>query len=61
MLESLMLAEGRTVPKHDLLDHVYGTGADVDETAIEVHVSPACAKRLKPHGPPLIRVRRGMG
>ena len=43
-------AEGRTVPKHDLLDHVYGTGADVDETAIEVHVS-RLRKRLKPHGP----------
>jgi len=59
VLESLMLAEGRTVPKHDLLDHVYGTGADVDETAIEVHVS-RLRKRLKPHGL-MIRVRRGMG
>jgi DNA-binding response OmpR family regulator len=59
MLESLMLAEGRTVSKHDLLDHVYGTGADVDETAIEVHVS-RLRKRLKPHGL-MIRVRRGMG
>jgi DNA-binding response OmpR family regulator len=59
VLESLMLAEGRTVSKHDLLDHVYGTGADVDETAIEVHVS-RLRKRLKPHGL-MIRVRRGMG
>lgn len=59
VLESLMLAEGRTVPKHDLLDHVYGTGSDVEETAIEVHVS-RLRKRLKPHGL-LIRVRRGMG
>ncbi len=59
VLESLMLAEGRTVSKADLLDHVYGTGADVDETAIEVHVS-RLRKRLKPHGIS-IRVRRGMG
>ena len=59
VLESLMLAEGRTVSKHDLLDHVYGTGADVDDTAIEVHVS-RLRKRLKPHGL-MIRVRRGMG
>jgi DNA-binding response OmpR family regulator len=59
VLESLLLAEGRTVSKADLLDHVYGTGADVEESAIEVHVS-RLRKRLKPHGL-LIGVRRGMG
>lgn len=59
VLESLMLAEGRTVSKADLLDHVYGTGADVEESAIEVHVS-RLRKRLRPHGL-LIGVRRGMG
>jgi DNA-binding response OmpR family regulator len=59
VLESLMLAEGRIVSKADLLDHVYGTGADVDESAIEVHVS-RLRKRLRPHGLS-IRVRRGMG
>lgn len=59
VLESLLLAEGRTVSKPDLLDHVYGTGADVDESAIEVHVS-RLRKRLKPHGLS-IAVRRGIG
>ena len=59
VLESLLLADGRTVPKHDLLDHVYGTGADVEESAIEVHVS-RLRKRLKPHGL-TIRARRGLG
>lgn len=59
VLESLLLAEGRIVPKHDLLDHVYGTGADVEESAIEVHIS-RLRKRLKPHGV-TIRVRRGLG
>ncbi|GAA5070015.1 response regulator transcription factor [Roseibacterium beibuensis] len=59
VLESLLLAEGRIVPKNDLLDHVYGTGADVEESAIEVHIS-RLRKRLKPHGV-TIRVRRGLG
>ncbi len=59
VLEALLLAEGRTVSKADLLEHVYGTGADVDDSAIEVHVS-RLRKRLKPHGLSIV-VRRGMG
>lgn len=59
VLEALMAAEGRTVPKADLLDSVYGTGADVDETAVEVHVS-RLRKRLKPCGIE-IRMSRGLG
>jgi len=59
VLESLLLAEGRTVAKPDLLEHVYGTGADIEESAIEVHVS-RLRKRLKPHGLS-IRARRGLG
>src|SRR6056297_2072956 len=56
VLEALLLAEGRTVSKADLLEHVYGTGADVDDSAIEVHVS-RLRKRLKPHGLSIV-VRR---
>ncbi|NNF23291.1 MAG: response regulator transcription factor [Rhodobacteraceae bacterium] len=59
ILELLLAAEGRTVPKADLLDHTYGIGADVDESVIEVHIS-RLRKRLKPHGL-AIRVRRGIG
>lgn len=59
VLESLLLAEGRLVAKADLLDHVYGTGADVEETAIEAHVS-RLRKRLRAHGL-RIPVRRGLG
>lgn len=59
ILELLLAAEGRTVPKADLLDHTYGVGADVEESVIEVHVS-RLRKRLKPHGL-AIRVRRGIG
>lgn len=59
VLELLLSAQGRTVPKSDLLDHTYGVGADVEESAIEVHVS-RLRKRLKPHGIS-IRVQRGLG
>lgn len=59
VLELLLSAEGRTVPKTDLLDHTYGIGADVEDSAVEVHVS-RLRKRLRPHGVS-IRVQRGLG
>lgn len=59
LLEVLLGAQGRTVSKTDLLDHLYGTGADVEEGTVEVHVS-RLRKRLKPHGLE-IRVQRGIG
>lgn len=59
LLEILLGAQGRTVPKVELLDHVYGVGADVEEAAIEAHIS-RLRKRLKPHGL-AIRVQRGLG
>lgn len=59
VLEALLMARGRTVSKADLIDHVYGAGADVEETAIEAHIS-RLRKRLKPHGV-VIQVRRGLG
>jgi DNA-binding response OmpR family regulator len=59
VLELLLLAQGRTVPKADLLEHTYGVGADVEESAIEVHVS-RLRKRLRPHGLS-INVQRGLG
>ncbi|UWQ23094.1 response regulator transcription factor [Jannaschia sp. W003] len=59
LLEALLAAEGRTVPKQRLLDSLYGTGADVGEEVVEVYVS-RLRKRLKPHGVE-IRVARGLG
>ncbi|MBF9047032.1 response regulator [Rhodobacterales bacterium LSUCC0031] len=59
VVEILMAAQGRTVSKNDLIDHLYGTGADIEEGAIEVHIS-RLRKRLRPYGLE-IRVARGLG
>lgn len=59
LLEALVGAQGRTVAKADLIAHLYGTGADVEEGAVEVHVS-RLRKRLRPHGM-AITVQRGLG
>lgn len=59
LLEKLLGAQGRTVSKQDILDHLYGAGADVEDAAVEVHIS-RLRKRLKPHGLS-IRVQRGIG
>lgn len=59
LLERLLSATGRTVPKSALLDHTYGTGADVEEAAIEAHIS-RLRKRLRPYGI-AIQVQRGLG
>ncbi len=59
MLERLISADGRLVSKSALLDHVYGVGADVEETVIEVYVSRLRA-RLKSYGI-TIKAQRGLG
>lgn len=59
VFEAMIEAKGRTVSKAQLLDRVYGTGADVEEQVVEVYVS-RLRKRLKPHGVE-IRVQRGLG
>ena len=59
MLECLVDADGRLVPKAVLLDHAYGTGADVEEKVVEVYVSRLRA-RLKPYGIG-IKTQRGLG
>lgn len=59
LVEILTGAQGRTVSKADLLEHLYGMGPDVEEAAIEAHVS-RLRKRLRPHGL-TIRVQRGLG
>jgi DNA-binding response OmpR family regulator len=59
LLEALLTAAGRTVPKPQLLEHVYGTGTDTEEAAVEAHIS-RLRKRLRPHGIS-IKVQRGLG
>ncbi|WP_299694671.1 response regulator transcription factor [uncultured Tateyamaria sp.] len=59
VIEALMRTDGRVVAKADLIEQVYGTGADVEDSAIEVHVS-RLRKRLRAHGVD-IRAQRGLG
>lgn len=59
LLEKLIGSNGRIVSKNDLIEHVYGTGADVEESAIEAHLS-RLRKRLKPFFIEL-QVQRGLG
>lgn len=58
-LECLLARRGRLTPKSDLLDHLYGVGADVEDTVVEVHIS-RLRKRLRVHGLE-IRTARGLG
>lgn len=58
-LECLLERRGRIVSKAQLITHVYGTGSDTGDSAIEPHVS-RLRKRLEPFG---IRIKtaRGLG
>lgn len=58
-IEVLMLAEGRIVPKSRLIESLYGTGADVEESAAEVLIS-RLRKRIRRYGVD-IRAQRGLG
>ncbi|EEB82789.1 response regulator transcription factor [Roseobacter sp. GAI101] len=59
VFECLLAADGRLVSKSAVLDHVYGIGADIEETVVEVYIS-RLRGRLKPHGI-VIQTRRGLG
>lgn len=59
MLELLVLAEGRLTSKASLVEHAYGTGADVEDSVVEVYVS-RLRRRLKPFGIH-IKAQRGLG
>lgn len=59
VLECLLERRGRIVAKAQLTDHVYGIGADVDDTAVEPHVS-RLRKRLADYGI-VIKTARGLG
>ena len=57
--ECLLESRGRIVSKGQLTTHVYGTGADVDDSVIEPHVS-RLRRRLAPFGLQ-IKTARGLG
>ncbi len=59
VLECLLERRGRIVSKSQLTDHVYGVGAEVDDTAIEPHVS-RLRKRIEGQGIS-IKTARGLG
>jgi len=59
LFEALALAQGRLVSKERLLEHLYGTGADVAQSAVEVTVS-RLRKRLE-NDAISIRTVRGFG
>ncbi|PJE27286.1 Transcriptional regulatory protein tctD [Pseudooceanicola marinus] len=58
-LECLLERRGRIVSKAQLITHVYGTGSDAEDSAIEPHVS-RLRKRLDPFGIK-IKTARGLG
>lgn len=58
-LECLLERRGRIVSKAQLTTHVYGTGSDVDDSAIEPHVS-RLRRRLEGYGV-RIKTARGLG
>lgn len=59
VFECLAMADGRLVAKSTLITHCYGTGADVEDSVVEVHVS-RLRGRLKPYGIQ-IKSQRGLG
>lgn len=59
LLECLLDSRGRLVSKGQLIDHIYGVGADIDDSAIEPFVSRLRVK-LKGSGI-VIRTARGLG
>lgn len=59
VFECLLERRGRIVSKSHLTESVYGIGADVDDTAIEPHVS-RLRKRLAPYQV-TIKTARGLG
>ncbi len=59
LLEALLGADGRIVSKMQLLEHTYGTGTDVEEAAVEAHIS-RLRKRLRAHALSIV-VHRGIG
>ena len=59
VFECLADADGRLVSKSAMLDHVYGVGADVEDTVLEVYIS-RLRRRLRDYGIQ-IKTQRSLG
>ena len=59
LFESLLTNAGRVVQKEDLLEQIYGTGADIETNAVELSVSRL--RRALAGGGVAIRTLRGIG
>ncbi len=59
VFECLLDRRDKLVPKSVLADHLYGSGADVDERVVEVYIS-RLRKRLKAYGIS-VKTARGLG
>lgn len=59
MFECLVAADGRLVSKNALLEHAYGTGADVEDSVVEVYIS-RLRRRLGAYDIQ-IKTQRGLG
>lgn len=59
VLECLLERRGRIVSRMQLLDHVYGIGADISDSAIESHIS-RLRRRMAPYKVS-IKSARGLG
>lgn len=58
-MECLLERRGRLTPKSALLDYLYGVGTDIEDSAVEVHIS-RLRKRLRAYGIE-IKTARGLG
>jgi two-component system OmpR family response regulator len=61
VLETLMRAEERPVPKQILLDRVWGIDAEVDPNIVEVYIHYLRSKLDEPFGLHTILTQRGIG
>lgn len=59
LFEALALAAGRLVTRERLIEHLYGTGSDIEGGTLDSHLSRLRA-RIAPHGA-VIRTVRGLG
>lgn len=59
LFEALALSSGRLVARERLIEHVYGTGSDIEAGTLDSHLSRLRA-RIAPHGA-AIRTVRGLG
>ena len=61
LLEYLMRNAGRTLPKYEILDHVWGTDWDRDPNLVEVYVGYLRRKLDRPFPTSMIETVRGHG